>query len=84
MDPDDDIRDEGYVPTNAQDQYNHNLCKRFRFLCTEYDVFAYEIADEDPEQFRGAPVSLQLVGRRYEDEKVRCPHQSQTEVWLES
>ncbi|KAI9754384.1 MAG: hypothetical protein M4579_004722 [Chaenotheca gracillima] len=25
---------------------------------------------EEPERYRGAPVSLQLVGRRYEDEKV--------------
>lgn len=25
---------------------------------------------DDPEIYRGAPISLQLVGRRYEDEKV--------------
>ena len=28
------------------------------------------VLDDDPEKYRGAPVSLQLVGRRYEDEKV--------------
>lgn len=28
-------------------------------------------ADREPEIYQGAPVSLQLVGRRYEDEKVR-------------
>ncbi len=27
--------------------------------------------DPDPEKYSGLPVSLQLVGRRYEDEKVR-------------
>ena len=26
--------------------------------------------DTGPEQYKNAPVSLQLVGRRYEDEKV--------------
>ncbi|MDI1486740.1 MAG: hypothetical protein OHK93_006001 [Ramalina farinacea] len=35
----------------------------------EHDNDNYNLY-EDPEQFRGAPVSLQLVGRRYEDEKV--------------
>ena len=25
---------------------------------------------DDPEKYQGAPISLQLVGRRYEDEKV--------------
>jgi amidase len=25
---------------------------------------------DDPEKYRDAPVSLQLVGRRYDDEKV--------------
>lgn len=28
----------------------------------------YEL--DDPDVYKGAPVSLQLVGRRYEDEKV--------------
>lgn len=26
---------------------------------------------DEPEKYQGAPISLQLVGRRYEDEKVR-------------
>ncbi|MCJ1471755.1 hypothetical protein MMC13_000395 [Lambiella insularis] len=34
----------------------------------EKDDFNYKLYD--PEKFHGAPVSLQLVGRRYEDEKV--------------
>ena len=25
---------------------------------------------DDPEQFHGLPISLQLVGRRFEDEKI--------------
>ncbi|KAL9102226.1 MAG: hypothetical protein Q9163_002608 [Psora crenata] len=34
---------------------------------------------QDPEVYRGAPVSLQLVGRRYEDEKVSI-HASKTTI----
>lgn len=45
-----DPRDDGYVPVNGQDAYNHNLY--------------------DPEKFVGAPVGLQVVGRRGMDEKV--------------
>ena len=26
---------------------------------------------DEPEKYTGAPISLQLVGRRYEDERVR-------------
>ncbi|KAI4122642.1 MAG: hypothetical protein LQ338_005690 [Usnochroma carphineum] len=34
----------------------------------EKDEFNYRLYE--PEKYRGAPVSLQLIGRRYEDEKV--------------
>jgi len=30
--------------------------------------------DPGPKKYLGLPVSLQLVGRRYEDEKVRWPY----------
>lgn len=36
-------------------------------------IECYKDADrvsDKPEKYRGAPVSLQLIGRRYEDEKV--------------
>ncbi|KAK3114453.1 hypothetical protein LTR53_007224 [Teratosphaeriaceae sp. CCFEE 6253] len=45
-----DKADEGYMPRNEQDKYNHELYK--------------------PETYTDAPISLQLVGRRYEDEKL--------------
>ena len=35
---------------------------------TEY--FSITFFSDDPEIYQGAPISLQLVGRRYEDEKV--------------
>ena len=37
------------------------------------DMDKYYYEQYRPEQFENAPVSLQLVGRRYEDEKVRYP-----------
>ena len=36
----------------------------------EKDEYNHQLWKSGPEKYRGAPVSLQLVGRRYEDEKV--------------
>ena len=37
----------------------------------EKDKYNDQLWKSGPEKYKGAPVSLQLVGRRYEDEKVR-------------
>ncbi len=37
----------------------------------EKDEYNHQLWKSGPEKYEGAPVSLQLVGRRYEDEKVR-------------
>lgn len=37
----------------------------------EKDEYNDQLWKSGPEKYKGAPVSLQLVGRRYEDEKVR-------------
>lgn len=37
----------------------------------EKDKYNHELWKSGPERYKGAPISLQLVGRRYEDEKVR-------------
>lgn len=36
----------------------------------EKDEYNHQLWRSGPEKYTGAPVSLQLVGRRYEDEKV--------------
>ena len=36
----------------------------------EPDKYNHQLWNSGPEKYKGAPVSLQLVGRRYEDEKV--------------
>ncbi|KAL9083098.1 MAG: hypothetical protein Q9159_005972 [Coniocarpon cinnabarinum] len=50
VDANSDMKDAGYVPRNADDQYNWE---------------SYE-----PSSYAHAPLSLQIVGRRFEDEKV--------------
>lgn len=40
------------------------------FVVTYSDEFADFGWTDDPESYRDAPLSLQIVGRRYEDEKV--------------
>lgn len=65
--PEVDEKEEVYQPRNADDDYNYKLC--------ESDIYhrSCRIADyrpDNPETYRDAPISLQLVGRRYEDEKV--------------
>jgi Asp-tRNA(Asn)/Glu-tRNA(Gln) amidotransferase A subunit family amidase len=67
VDPDVDLREEGYEPMNEQDAYNYELCQ---FLILMNWVGLAYVNLDDPEFYRDAPVSLQLVGRRYEDEKV--------------
>jgi len=34
------------------------------------DEYNHKLWQSGPERYKGAPISLQLVGRRYEDEKV--------------
>ena len=74
VDPNIDVWDTRYVAMNDQDQYNHSLCKLL--LCPlsggTSGFAAHSVIDREPQKYREAPVSLQLVGRRYDDEKVRC------------
>ena len=74
VDPALDVRDEGYAPRNGQDNFNHSLCESpkssFTFSEQVVENQLLTSADPGPEEYLGLPVSLQLVGRRYEDEKV--------------
>lgn len=62
-----DTAEEGYQPRNDKDKYNYELCRPW--LSPLHFPNAHHVTDK-PETFVGAPISLQLVGRRYEDEKV--------------
>lgn len=70
-----DAADKTYSPRNEQDAYNYTLCK-LEAISRKFgldvhkcltDVFSFS---DEPEKFKDAPISLQLVGRRYEDEKL--------------
>lgn len=57
-----------YTPRNEQDAYNHSLCKLHK-VC-DVIIETWLTIPDDPSKYADAPISLQLVGRRYEDEKV--------------
>ena len=69
VDPGLDRVEEGYEPMNDRDRENYELCE---FLWGNEGEKATDDGGfvDEPEKYAGAPVSLQLVGRRYEDEKV--------------
>lgn len=73
VDPDVDVVEEGYVASNTEDEYNYKLCEYFvqaLELPSKFLILFTDASEEGPERYRDAPISLQLVGRRYEDEKV--------------
>jgi len=57
---------EAFNPLTELDEENFKLCKS---QCKTLDV-ATDYSPDDPELFDKMPISLQLVGRRFEDEKV--------------
>ena len=64
--PSKDRADISYTPKNDADTYNHDLCKYLFDEALEYHL----IHIDAPETYRDAPVSLQLVARRHQEEKL--------------
>ncbi|OQO08622.1 hypothetical protein B0A48_06492 [Cryoendolithus antarcticus] len=66
--------DKTYKPMNEKDEYNHELCEYHIVVYVVYDYLGRDRTDgnptDKPETYTDAPISLQLVGRRYEDEKL--------------
>jgi amidase len=69
VDPVKDIPDSEYKPMNERDAYNHQLCKNFLVKLTTSLTNSNML--DDTSVYNEAPVCLQLVGRRFDDEKVR-------------
>lgn len=69
VDPAIDVKEMDYSPRNKDDEYNYRLCRsplppdHSNWIVTNHPL-------DEPELYRDAPISLQLVGRRYEDEKI--------------
>lgn len=64
-----DVKEEGYEARNEDDRYNYELCECGAMWDADGDLRADCFLDELG-KYVDAPISLQLVGRRYEDEKL--------------
>lgn len=69
VDKERDVRNTSYKPVNALDEENHQLCMSF-FLSLAVIGKLIKDATDDPELWHNAPISLQLVGRQFEDERL--------------
>jgi amidase len=62
-----DVIDTSYQPLNDLDRKNWEGCKAHRSLrLTRLGL----IEADDPELYHGGPVGLQLVARKFEEEKI--------------
>lgn len=57
--------DTTYSPRNEHDEYNYALCK-FQY----HSLWGMLTVPDAPQKYEDAPISLQLVARRYEEEKL--------------
>lgn len=60
--------DGGFQPVDEFDQKHHEFCKLCRIGLASM-LFA-DLCQDDPEVYHGAHVSVQLVGRRFQEEKM--------------
>ena len=60
-----DAKARGFQPMTDVDEDNFELCEFFH-----ENNFVADGSPDDAEEFDGLPISLQLVGRRFEDEKL--------------
>lgn len=67
-----DLFDRNYQPLNDQDRKNWEACKSLgtSFGSQLLAYFQLIRAQDDPETYDGAPVGLQIVARKHEEEKV--------------
>ena len=61
-----DKAEPNYVPLNETDQKNWNTC----IITTPFDLSLLTCNLDDPDIFDGAPVGVQIVARKFEEEKI--------------
>ena len=61
-----DARDEGYKPVSDTDKQIQNDCEQPNLTA----IYNTDISVDDPEIYDGAHVSLQIVGKRLQEEKM--------------
>lgn len=68
-----DLFDNDYAPLNEVDKMNWESCKsmsRFPFRSSTCFHLAHVTRQDDPETYDGAPVGLQIVACKHDEEKV--------------
>lgn len=67
-----DVIDKGYRPLNENDRKNWEACKsRFEKAgCLKLRPLTYPASKDDPDIYDGAPIGVQIVARKHEEEKI--------------
>lgn len=75
-----DLADDSYQPLNEKDRKNWEACKMFSlspaslkfvfFKCLFSYLYPIKLTIDNPQIYHGAPVGVQIVGRKHEEEKV--------------
>ncbi|XXH02219.1 hypothetical protein Hte_008587 [Hypoxylon texense] len=66
--------DHGYRPLNTKDEKNWKACKQLQllqaYISTHASMKILIFCPDDPEVYDGGPVGVQIVARKFEEEKV--------------
>ena len=65
-----DIFDKSYTPLNDIDRMNWEACKHILYEWHSEQLALTRNFADDPEVYDGAPVGVQIVARKHEEEKV--------------
>ncbi|KAL8987983.1 MAG: hypothetical protein Q9177_002874 [Variospora cf. flavescens] len=65
-----DVFDHGYQPLNEVDRKNWEACKPFLAISSVVQRYTNLNLEDDADTYDGAPVGLQIVARKWEEEKV--------------
>jgi amidase len=71
VNPEQDPVDLDYVPldTNPYDKPNHEICTQDHYVATRTHA-NYTLFVDDPSRFANQPITIQVVGRPFEDEEL--------------
>lgn len=72
VDKDIDVRDTNYQPISDQDKERWEQCQSISRRGRSDLEWLTIISVDDPELEHGTPVGMQLVGRRFQEEKIIC------------
>lgn len=65
-----DVADESYQPLSATDKLNWEACRFCCWVLLMSECSVLTSASDDPDIYHGGPVGVQLVARKFEEEKI--------------